>query len=400
MNSARVTVIGGGIGGLAAAVALARLGAEVLVCEQAAEISEVGAGLQISPNGGAVLSALGLQDRLNQASMLAESVCLRDYRAGQQVLRIGLEKSKPYRFFHRADLIGLLERAAHEAGVTIKTGCSVKKVVDDPGGPVAVHLATEDVFYTDIAIGADGVKSVVRPYLNGPEVPFFTQHAAWRCLVPLDRSVPNVATVHMAPGRHVVTYPLRQGSVMNVVAVQEQQEWVEETWNQEGDPATMRAVFWDFCPEIKCIFDRVEKVHLWGLFRHRVAPVWAKGRVAILGDAAHPTLPFMAQGACMALEDAWVLAQSLAGSGWRPEGLRRYEAIRRTRAERVVEAANKNARNYHLKAAPVRLLAHSALRGLGAVAPSLALRKFDWIYGYDVTSDPAVQAASSIQKGT
>ncbi|MEJ2017498.1 MAG: FAD-dependent monooxygenase, partial [Maritimibacter sp.] len=214
--------------------------------------------------------------------------------------------------------------------------------------------------------------------------PFFTNQVAWRALIPADGTDPSEATVWMGPHRHMVTYPLRGGSVINLVAVEERQEWVEESWNRRDDPDHLRAAFMRYSKAPRALLDRVETVHVWGLFRHEVAAKWHMGRAAILGDAAHPTLPFMAQGAVMALEDAWVLAESLAANGLN-DGPALYQAYRRARAVRIVEAANKNARNYHHANPVARFIGFNGLRVMGRTSPNTVLERFDWLYNYDVT---------------
>jgi salicylate hydroxylase len=188
------------------------------------------------------------------------------------------------------------------------------------------------------------------------------------------------------PGQHVVTYPL-PGGQLNVVAVQERADWAEEGWHVADDPQNLRAAFAGACGALRAILDRVEEVRLWGLFRHPVAARWHGGDLAILGDAAHPTLPFLAQGANLALEDAWVLAAMV--DRWPlAEALDRYQAARRPRAARAIAAANANAVNYHL-AGPRRAAALAALGAMGRLAPGLFLRRFDWLYRHDVTRNSA-----------
>ncbi len=221
---------------------------------------------------------------------------------------------------------------------------------------------------------------------RSPRKPFFTGQVAWRALVPAEGGERVEATVWMGPGRHMVTYPLRHGEIINIVAVEERQEWVEEGWNHRDDPYNLRHAFDRFADAPQTLLDRAEEVHLWGLFRHPVADQWHRGRAVILGDAAHPTLPFMAQGAVMALEDAWVLADSLALSGFE-EGPALYQARRRHRVERVIEEANKNARNYHHANPLVRSVGFGALRLLGGLRPEAVLNRYDWIFNRDVTRE-------------
>lgn len=167
---------------------------------------------------------------------------------------------------------------------------------------------------TDILIGADGLHSRVREALNGKVAPFFTHQVAWRATLPAEPDIRPVAQVFMGAGRHVVTYPLRGGKLRNLVAVEERHRWAEESWSLTDDPLALRIAFEDFVPEVRGWLDRIERPNLWGLFRHPVAGRWHGQGAVILGDAAHPTLPFLAQGANMALEDAWVLAHCLSAA--------------------------------------------------------------------------------------
>ncbi|MCZ4352434.1 FAD-dependent monooxygenase [Roseovarius aestuarii] len=371
ISQLRIAVIGGGIGGLAVARACALRGARVCVHEQATDISEVGAGLQVSPNGFAVLRGLGLGDTLRQTGMRAQRVALHDYRRGP-VVQLDLTRlvNQDYWFVHRADLIDILHRGACAAGVEIRLNARV----NDPS-----HLDA------DVIIGADGLHSVMRKGLNGTLAPFFTRQVAWRAVVPHDGSRSGEARVHMAPYRHLVSYPLRGGNALNLIAVEERAEWSEESWSAPGDPNELRTRFADFGADAQSILAKVERVGKWGLFRHPVAPVWGQGNHALLGDAAHPTLPFMAQGASLALEDAWVLAQSLSDAPSVETALSQYQAVRVPRATKIVNAASGNAWKYHLSSRPLRFAAHSALRLAGAVAPRRMMGQFAWIYDHDVT---------------
>ena len=385
-----VTIIGAGVAGLAAARALALRGAVVTVLEQADAIREVGAGLQISPNGAAVLRALGLQPALDAASLRAEAVQLIDGPTGDIVTRLDLARLRPgqgYHFLHRADLIALLLQGATEAGVTLRLLSRIAAV--DLGGPQpGLQLETGETLTTPLLIGADGLHSRLRGALNGSEVPFFTHQVAWRAVIAAEPGAAPVAEVHMGPGRHLVSYPMRGGTLRNLVAVEERQKWAEESWTLRDDPMDLRLAFAGFSSRVTGWLEQVEDPWLWGLFRHPVASTWTRtlprGAVAILGDAAHPTLPFLAQGASMALEDAWVLAASLASHDTLSAGLAAYQAARKPRTTRIVAAANSNARAYHLSGLP-RLLGHSGLRLLGRLSPGSMLSRFDWLYGHDVT---------------
>jgi salicylate hydroxylase len=362
-----VTVIGGGIAGLAVARAMALRGAEVTVHEQAEALGEVGAGLQVSPNGLRVIDALGLGDALRAVAVTARAIRLRDF-GGAEVLRLDLARpgAADYLFVHRARLLDVLEAGAREAGVTVRTKSRV-----EPGAE-------------GLTIGADGIHSAMRHALNGEGTPFFTGQVAWRALIADPDAAPEVQ-VFMGPGRHLVSYPLAWG-LRNIVAVEERDAWAAEGWHHEDDPDNLARAFAAFAPEVRGWLAQVEQVHLWGLFRHPVATRWHDDRRAILGDAAHPTLPYLAQGANLALEDAWVLADRLDRMP-QGEALAAYQVARRDRAVRVIAAANANARNYHLTSPVLRTAAHAVLRLGGRIAPGAALRRFDWIYGHDVTAD-------------
>lgn len=384
-----VTILGAGVAGLAVARALALRGASVTLLEQADAIREVGAGLQISPNGAAVLHALGLD--LAAISTRAEAVELRDGFDGARVLRLDLARLRPdmgWHFVHRADLIDLLAKGAREAGVDIRLLMKIDRVDLSGERPRAVTAQGLDID-AHLLIGADGLHSPTRAALNGHVVPFFTHQVAWRALLPATPSEPNVAEVHMGPGRHLVSYPLRGGTLRNIVAVEERRRWVEEGWSLRDDPMELRLAFEGFGPRVRGWLDQVSDVWLWGLFRHPVAKRWfatlPHGAAALIGDAAHPTLPFLAQGANMALEDAWVMADSIARADTLDAGLAAYQAARAPRTARIVEAANASARAYHLSG-PTRGLAHAGLRLGGMLAPNLALKRYDWIYRHDVTA--------------
>lgn len=379
-----IAVIGAGIAGLAAAAALCQRGAKVRVLEQAPAIREVGAGLQITPNGMAVLKALGLEKDCDARGQVAEAVELIDGETGALVTRIELASIAPegaFRFFHRADLIDMLEGAARHAGAAIELGHRIESLTLGAQGP---HLLAErGVEPAGLVIGADGLHSRVRAALDQGGRPFFTGQVAWRATLPADGDIPSVARVYMGPGRHIVTYPLRGGTLRNIVAVEERKKWAEESWTLTDDPLALRIAFEGFIPEVRGWLDRIERPNLWGLFRHPVAERWYGHGAVLVGDAAHPTLPFLAQGANMALEDVWVLAAALARHHG-AEALQHYQAARRDRARRIVAAATANARNYHLSGVR-RDLAHFGLRTLQRFAPGMVPNRFAWLYGHDVT---------------
>ena len=374
-----IAIIGGGIGGLTAALAFARQNARVTIYEQAPALTEVGAGLQITPNGARVLNALGLEKALGASGITAQAVAPMDAISGKQITRFDLSAQTPaYRFYHRAALIDVLARACSAAGVTVKLGTRIEML--RPDGSFEVDSVR---IKPDLTIGADGLHSVVRGLINSATKPFFTGQVAWRALVSSDKADP-VARVWMAPGRHLVTYPL-SGGRLNIVAVQERSGWAAEGWHHNDEPGNLRQAFADCSWEIKGILGDVEKVNLWGLFRQPVAAKWHAGSIAILGDAAHPTLPFLAQGANLAIEDAYVLARACNESFDLEQALRDYQSQRRARVVKAIAAANSNARNYHLGGLQ-KVVAHAGLRAMGAVAPNAFLNRLGWLYDHDVTA--------------
>lgn len=387
MDISNAIVVGGGIGGLAVAIALARRGVAVTVLEQAQHITEVGAGLQISPNGLAVLRALGLESALRRrGAVQGQAVVLRDYAVGKTVARLDLTrlaKDQQYYFVHRADLVDVLAGAAKRANVSFELNAQVATL--RPGALPIVQMTDGTTRRAEVVVAADGIHSVARPVLNGADQATFTGQVAWRALIPNTVEHPAEAHVTMGPGRHLVSYPVRGGAQVNLVAVEEREGWAAEGWHHTDDPGHLHAAFAGFGGDAKAMLEAVEKVTLWGLHRHPVAATWHKGGVVMLGDAAHPTLPFLAQGANMALEDSWVLADHIARLP-RDNALAAYQTAREARVRRVISAADGNAARYHLHPGPARTAAHLALRMASRVAPGRMIGAYDWLYGHDVTA--------------
>ena len=360
-----VAVVGGGIGGMAAAAALAQRGARVVLYEQAPELAEVGAGLQVSCNGQRVLRALGaVGDVPPERAAVSPGTVFRDGRSGREVARVPPPQDGATWYMHRADLLDCLVRTAERAGVSLSLGSPV-----EPGAVQA-----------DLIVAADGVRSHWRLGIDGPVVPAFTGQVAWRAVVPWQEEAPAAASVSLGHRAHVVSYPLRTGRLMNLVAVEERRDWQAESWTQTGDPGEFRARFAKFGGTVGEAIARVDNVHTWALHGRPVARTWARDNVVLLGDAAHPTLPFMAQGACLALEDAWVMADALEVSPDLPIGLARYQSLRQDRARKVVALAQGNAWRFHM-GWPFNWGAYGTLR-LGA---GMLGRRLEWVYGYDAT---------------
>ena len=373
-----IAIVGAGLGGLTAALAFARQGARVTVLERTAELTQIGAGIQITPNAARALIDLGLSDALADNGIAADAVVPTDAMTGRTVTRFDLRGQNPkYRFFHRAGLLGALARAAQAAGVDIRFGVAVTGVsqagqVQTTAGPVQA----------DLVVGADGIHSTMRYFCDPAAEPAtFTGQVAWRAIIPA-ANVPPEARIWMAPGRHVVTYPLPDNQ-LNIVAVQERSDWAEEGWNHADDPANLRAAFADCAPNLKHLLSQVNDCRIWGLFAHDVPSVWHRNPVVLLGDAAHPTLPFLAQGANLAIEDAYVLARCVTEHKSLQSACRRYQQLRRDRVVRAIAAARGNASKYHLSGVK-RRIAFAGLKAMGAVAPNAFLNRLSWLYDHDV----------------
>lgn len=359
----RALIAGGGIGGLTAALCLARVGFEVSVFEQAPEFGEIGAGLQISPNGSRVLHHLGLAPELGALAFLPAGLEFRSWRSGKvlssSVLgdRLVAAYGFPYYHIHRGDLLHLLvEAARREARIELHTGARVDGFAQNGAGLRAsvVGGAGEAVHRGAVLVGADGIHSQVREGLFGPQAPKFTGNLAWRALVPAERlpkgMVRPVGSAWWGPGRHFVHYFVRGGALVNCVAVVEKTGWEVESWTEPGDHAELRADFAGWHEEIQALIDGMDRSSLykWALHDRPPMPCWSQGAVTLLGDACHPMLPFMAQGAAAAIEDAAVLAACLADGAAPAAGLKRYEGLRRGRTALIQAHARRNAQLFHL----------------------------------------------------
>lgn len=358
MHPLQILVAGGGIGGLTAALCLAKRGHEVTVFEQAPEFGEVGAGIQLSPNCTRVLHDLGLERQLLAYASLPEALEFRNWRSGRVIGRLALGERTvrrfgfPYYHIHRADLLRVLVDAVRQVP-NITLLCDAEVRCFKQGAPVRL-TATDSDYGGDVLVGADGIHSIIRTELWGEDRPRFTGTLAWRTLVPTNR-IPDglvrpMATAWWGPGAHFVHYFVRHGESMNCVGVVDKTGWEVESWTERGDRAEFAADFAGWHDDVRRLIDHAERESLfkWALHDREPMAQWGKGRVTLLGDACHPTLPFMAQGAAMAIEDAAVLAGCLADGLDAPAALQHYEQLRRDRTARVQRASRRNARIFHL----------------------------------------------------
>lgn len=392
-------IVGGGIGGLTAALACAQAGHEVVLFEQAETFSEVGAGIQIPPNAMKVLRALGAAGRVSRDAVRPLSLRMRHGQTDQEKIIFDVPLGAvaeqrwgaPYLHIHRADYIEALHDLVREtSNIEVRLGQIVTDIRSDADKAV-LTLASGTQVEGDAVIGADGLHSVVRNQLHGSETPRFTGNIAWRTTVPvsaLGEDAPDtVACVWVGPGRHAVTYRLRGGSLVNFVGVVETDNSGAESWNNRGSKAEAQADFDGWHPTITRILDVAseDSFFRWSLFDRAPLPVWSRGRVTLLGDAAHPMLPFFAQGAAMATEDAWGLAECLKQANSVPEAFQTYEAIRLPRTRRVQAASRGNMKTFHRRGQLEQLLTYGPMAIAGRLAPQLVRKRLDWLYGADVT---------------
>jgi salicylate hydroxylase len=391
-----VLIAGGGIGGLAAALALLKRGIDVDVYEQASELREVGAGVQLSANGIRVLHELGVHEALRALACEASGKEVRLWSTGQtwKLFDLGAVSVErygfPYYTVYRPDLLAVLaEGVRREKPDAIHLGARCTGFEQIPGG---VTLRFEGgAARGDALIGADGVHSLIRQELFGAGEARFTGLVAWRGTIPMEKLPAHmrrlVGTNWIGPGRHVVHYPVHRGEYMNFIGVVEGRDWQVESWTAQGTREECRADFAGWHRDVHAMIDNIETPFKWALVGRAPMEPWSAGRVSLLGDACHPMLPFLAQGAVMALEDGFILARALqAAGGDIGQGLTRYERARMERTAKVVLGSAENARRFHNPA-----LAEPA----GAQeyvdrewSEERVKIRYEWLFTYDVTAVP------------
>jgi salicylate hydroxylase len=385
-------VAGGGIGGLAAALCLARAGKRVALLEKAPAIEEVGAGLQITPNAGRVLQGLGLCEELAAAALLPQAIVIRRVKDGAELSRLSLADAPerwgaPFRLFHRADLQQLLLRAAqaHE-NIAIRTNARVGDF-DEEDGAVCLRVhgpgGAEDIEAAGL-VGADGVRSSVRSFLLREErdLPFYSGHTAWRTLLPAE-AVPEAlramaTNLWLGKGAHVVHYPLRGGEIVNALVVIEDGQATPPNFPAELDGARLllEARFTPCAGPLRELIEAGHGWRRWPLFGRPALKTWSRGAVTLLGDAAHPMVPFLAQGAAQAIEDAEALGRALEAGATPAAAFARYERARIARATKIQSGSRRQGNYFHagFPLAPARDLVMRSIGGAGMLARNA------WIY--------------------
>ncbi|HEY0423879.1 MAG TPA: FAD-dependent monooxygenase [Rhodopila sp.] len=392
---ADILIAGAGLGGLTMALALLQRGHQVRVFEQASELREVGAGVQLGANGTRILIALGLDAAMQRVVCAATGKEIRLGTTGQCWPTFDLGETSierfgaPYWMVHRGDFHRVLldaVRSTDPDAVRAGNGCVG---FEQSADHVTLHLANGEQATGEVLIGADGVHSRVRQQMFGPGSgkagsPHFTGIMAWRGLVPMQRLPPHlrrlVGANWIGVGGHVVTYPLRRGEILNFVGVVERDDWRLESWNEPGSREECLHDLRNWHDDVKTIIRNIDTPYKWALLGREPLDHYAQGRVCVMGDAAHPTLPFLAQGANMALEDAIVIARCL-DSFEVPEALRRYENARLPRTAAIVRGSSDNTKRFHNPAlgSPEGAAAYVERE----FQPEKVQQRYDWLYQYD-----------------
>lgn len=395
-----IAIIGGGIGGLGLALALGQKGIPVALFERHPQWSELGAGVQISANASHILYKWGLEPALRACCFQPQGLLLHHWRSGQSIGRFPFvdRVDAPYLHILRADLQqALLDQVMACSAISVYQGYELKQV---SGEPAALQFALKsdrsdrnavDVRITaNWAIGADGIHSNVREYV-APHAPSrFTGQVAWRGVIPCEHLPESLlpepyANLTMGPGKHVVAYYVDQGKAINYVAVIEQQGWQDESWTAQGSIPQLLGDFAGWNPSLLGLLEHSDpdQCFRWALHDRPTLPQWHRGRCLLIGDAVHPMLPFMAQGAAMAIEDAYILAELIADNGGvDTQVYQTFTHLRQQRTQRVQAQSARNGVIYHLRPAPLRWGRDGYLRLRSRYSPQFFNQNLRWLYDY------------------
>lgn len=378
-----ITVLGAGLSGLAVAIRLARSGRRVTLLERHSFHHQAGFGIQITPNGAAVLEGLGVWPGCPALAAEAVEICC--YRSGVTLLRQPLNSggmNSRHLLFHRAELVKRMQQLAIEAGVNPVFDTQVETITAC-ADRIDCQLNDGTTHSTPYLIGADGLNSKTSQMLNESESKSISQYLAWRALVEWQDD--HVVRLIPAPGCHVVTYPLPGSHLTNVVAVNDMGYSLPLSGPQTASKKALLDTF-DRMKSCQEVFDRCENVSAWVLPESKIFQSWSNERAVIIGDALHPMLPFLAQGGNMALEDAWILSKALLSCTSVTEAHRRFREHREARVRRTIGNVVQQSRYYHARGL-AEVSRRIILRGINRVSPGLLLQQLHWLFGTDVTAD-------------
>ncbi len=396
-NQPKIIIAGGGIGGLTAALALLQRGFNVTVLEQASAIKPLGAGIQLSANATRVFFQLGLGDEFYKVTIKPSKKCIRHWQTGQEweLFDLGNESLErygyPYMMLYRPDIHDILANALQQRSPeSLVLGAKITAVSQD-AERVSVTLENGNVHHADILVGADGVHSVCREQMIAKDNPKFSGCIAWRGVIALDKlpaSMQTYAGINwVGPGAHVVHYPINAGKLVSFTGVVEKQGWFKESWTEQGSIEECLADFKDWHPDVQAMVKCLDTPLRWAMMLRDPIDNWTSGRVTLLGDAAHPTLPFLAQGAAMAIEDAVVLARAIEEYAADPlQALQVYQNTRIERTTKIVMGSSENATRFHNT-----MLADSANADNfinQEWAPAKVRARYDWLFEYEPESTP------------
>ena len=383
----KILIVGGGIGGMTAAACLLKAGFEVSVFEQAPELGEVGAGIQLSANPMRVLQHLGLVERLRRHGVQPEAYQFKMFDTAEVLQEIPLgngyveRHGVPYLSVHRADLLDTLIAAVRDLNADAVTlNATATDYAEDANG-VTLHFSDGSEFRGDVLIGADGIKSLVRSKILGETPVHYTGDQSWRILVPAERleadQRPDTVNICVGPGKHGVVYPIRPDGLVNMVGCVEYETWDDESWTARRPWSEMKADFAGWHGNIQAIIDNADKDQCFRWAMNNRPPVdnWSTARTTLLGDAAHPTLPYMAQGGGMAIEDGAVIARALQQEDDVGEALNLYQRNRLERTARIVNESSANRNMFHLPS-EADLREAFAQRDMNA-------ERTAWLFAYD-----------------
>ncbi len=391
----KVAIVGGGLGGLAACRALHLRGIEAIVYEQTPALTEIGAGLNLSPNALKAFRALGVERETIETGCQVEHQIIRSWRSGRVIARqqrgSGVAKRYGAGFLcmHRADLLDILARTLPETAIRLGAKCTGVETGDD--GAVA-RFADGSEIEADIVVGADGIHSAVRDSLFGPIEPNFTGCICWRGLVPAE-TVAHVEyaqdmTAWWGPHGHVVHYPVRRGELINFVAHINSDAWTDASWTYECDRSEVMETYARWNRSLLRLIESSDVYYKWALYDRDPLEKWGEGRVTLLGDSAHPMLPYLGQGACMAIEDGCILAEAVARSPDSLTGaLRDYERLRQPRTTRAQLGSRQRAKENHLPSATARLRRDLTMAWRNRFGKDRSPAQAEWLNEYDVATE-------------